>query len=221
MFAPFPRPPRPLGVAILAILEIIIGVIDILVGIVLLFGFFFAVSIFGFGMYAGFELFLLPLALFLLIFGLFAFILAFGLWSGQGWAWVLSIILAVIGLVVSLVGLLLGSFVNIIPLALYAIILLYLNTYHVRAFFGRAPPLAIAPYPGYPPPMPPPVVPAPPAAPAYYAQPPIPPPMPPQAAYPPPVRQGFMSRRTTMCPSCLSPLPPGALSCPRCGAQFR
>ena len=240
-FAAF-RPPRPLGIAILVILQIIIGVIEVLFGLLLLFGYFLAVSIFGFGMYPGFGLFLLPLGGFSLIFGFFAFILAYGLWTGQGWAWISSIILAVIGLVVSLVGLVLGSFVNVIPLILYALILIYLNTYHVRAFFGRAPPWGAAPYPGYPPPVPsppayaqppfaqPPFAQPPPVPPEYYSQPqyaqPSPPQPPPaQPAYysqpQQPTRPGFMFPRTSMCPNCLSPLAFGALTCPRCGAQFR
>jgi hypothetical protein len=133
-------------------------------------------------------------------------------------------ILAVIGLVVSLAGLILGSFVNVIPLTLYALILIYLFTYNVRAFFGRAPPYAAIPAP---PPFPPTVMPPPvpqPVPSAYYGPPPPQTPPPQPAYYPPPpqpTRRGFMSQRTTMCPNCLSPIPLGAASCPRCGAPIR
>jgi hypothetical protein len=222
------RPPRPLGITILVILQIIIGVIEVLFGLLLLLGYVLAVSIFGFGMYPGFGLFLLPWGFFSLIFGLLSFILAYGLWTGQGWAWISSVIIAVIGLIFSLVGLILGSYANVISLVLYALILIYLNTYHVRAFFGRVGPWGAVPYPGYPPPPPPqpqytqpPLAQPPPVQSPYYTY----PQQPVQSPYTPPpqqpMSQGLFFSRTTMCPKCLSPLAFGAASCPRCGAQFR
>lgn len=242
LFVPGPagfRPPRPLGITILVVLQIIIGVFDVLFGLLLLLGYLLAVSIFGFGMYPAFGLFLLPLGFFSLIFGFFAFILAYGLWTGRGWAWISSIMLAVIGLIVGVLGLLLGSYASVVPIILYAFILVYLNTNHVRAFFGRAPPWAAAPYPPPAPPSPqfaepqftqPPPVQPPPVQPPYYSQPPYSQPTPPQP--PPaqtsyysqpqqPARQWFFSPRTSMCPNCLSPILPGSASCPRCGTQFR
>lgn len=232
VFAGF-RPPRPLGITILVVLEIMLGAIDVLFGLLLLTAYLLVVSIPWLGMYAGFELFLLPLAFFLLIFGLFAFVLAYGLWTGRGWAWISSMMLAVIGMIVAVVGLFLGSFANVVPLILYALILIYLNTYHVRVFFGRASPWAAAPYPGYPPAPPspqyaqPPLAQPPAAQAAYYSQPQFAPPSPPQlssaqpAYYSQPTGQGVLSPRTLMCPNCLSPLAPGAPSCPRCGVQLR
>ncbi len=132
-----PHQPRPIGVTVLTILQIISGMINILIATLILAVYFLALAIFGLFFSAAFGFFLIPLALLLFVFGIFSFILAYGLWTGRGWAWTASIILAVIGLAVGLLGLVFGGLANIATVILYALILVYLNTNGVRWWFGR------------------------------------------------------------------------------------
>ena len=141
------RPRRPTGVTILTILQVISGIGEILLGALLILGYIVATVIVGGGFLAT-ALLLLGFVAFGL--GILSFALAYGLWTGKGWAWGLSFVGAIIGLifgVFSLVstlvsgGLTLGNIAaivaGIIPLILYLLIIVYLNTRNVRAFFGR------------------------------------------------------------------------------------
>ena len=71
------------------------------------------------------------------VIGLLYLGLAWGLWTGKGWAWVLSLVLAALGFIVSLISLVRGGFGTIVVLLLDAIILYYLFRPNVRAFFGE------------------------------------------------------------------------------------
>ena len=63
--------------------------------------------------------------------------LAWGLWTGKGWAWILSLLLAVLGIIFSLISLVRGAFGPLIVLILDAIIVFYLFRPNVRTFFGE------------------------------------------------------------------------------------
>ena len=127
---------RPTGVTVLAILQILIGVVDILTGVLLLVA-GATLAIIGFAMSPAFAFMLIPLSIVLFAFGAFSFILAYGLWEGRRWGWVLAIILAVIGLALGVLSLLGGELASVATIVIEAIILIYLSTYNVRAFFGR------------------------------------------------------------------------------------
>jgi len=220
MYYVTPGPSRPLGVTILVILQIISGIVDIVIGLLFALVYAVAASFLGMGL-PGFALLLLPISLIFIAMGFFSFILAYGLWTGRRWAWTLSIVLALIGLGISTIGLFFGNYFNLVPMIFYTLILVYLMTYNVRAFFGRLgypmpyPPM---PYPGYgqaPPPQPTPQL-----QPTYYP------------TSPPPAQRGYQRpsffhtspgplQRTGMCPTCLSPVEIGAPYCVRCGSRLR
>jgi hypothetical protein len=217
MYFATPGPSRPLGVTILVVLQIIAGIVDIVIGLLLALVYAIAASFLGLGL-KGFAALVLPSSLLFFAMGVFSFILAYGLWTGQGWAWTFSVILALIGLGISTIGLFLGDYANIIPILFYTLILIYLMTYNVRAFFGRGLGYPM-PYPGYvqsPPPQPAPQY----QQPTYY---PTPPP-PAQTSYRRPSlfqRTPGPLQRTGMCPTCLSPVEIGAPYCVRCGSRLR
>jgi hypothetical protein len=71
--------------------------------------------------------------------GLLQVIAGFGLLSRQGWAWVLALIGAGLGLVAPIIGLLNGQLWSLLGLAVPAVVLWYLLTPEVRRAFGRAP----------------------------------------------------------------------------------
>jgi hypothetical protein len=138
---------RPFGVTILAIL----AVIDALVffGLAALAG--LIVSWVGIFMPGVLKVLISGIAsifcVVAAIFGLIYLLLAWGLWSGRGWAWTITFIFTILNLIGSLLTV--ASGIGVISLIINLLILYYLTRPHVRAFFGKAPP------PEMPPPPPP------------------------------------------------------------------
>jgi len=142
---------RPTGVTILAILEIIGGIFSLIAGLMFLVLFVamssmiggvpeaapFAILLGAFGAVIGGLLILISIV---------CFIIAYGFWKGKGWAWVLGLIFAILGIISGLISLPMG----IISIIINGLIIYYLTRPHVKAFFGRA-----APIPPPPPPPPP------------------------------------------------------------------
>jgi hypothetical protein len=165
---------------------------------------------------------LLLLGMVAFVLGILSFVLAYGLWAGKGWGWVLSIVAAIIGIVFGVLalvsslasgGLTLANVADLVPIILYLIILVYLNTRNVRAFFGRAGGISfgrqMAPFPGGQPYMPQPQPPynQPPPQQAYYQQ---------QGTYPQATPSG-----TIACSYCGAPNNSAANFCDNCGNRIR
>jgi len=72
-----------------------------------------------------------------LIMGLIQLVIAWGLWTGKGWAWLLGLIFGVLGILMALASMVGGNFSSLVSLAINAIIVYYLYTPPVKAFFGR------------------------------------------------------------------------------------
>ena len=122
---------RPTGVTILAILEIISGVIAIA------FGAFFGTLMgsMGIGMMMGdgeaLGAIFAAIGGITIALGAISFVLAWGLLKGKSWAWTITLILTIISLVFDLPSL------NIIGIIIDVIILYYLFRPHVKAYFGK------------------------------------------------------------------------------------
>ncbi|MDG6942439.1 MAG: hypothetical protein JRN34_05940 [Nitrososphaerota archaeon] len=129
------KPPRPAGIAILAILEILGGLIVLLlgVGVAVISGSLF--SALGLALPAGIGV---ALGGIVAVFGILGLLVGWGLWTGRGWARVLAIILSGIGVLASLASLALGSVASILGLVIDGAILWYLFRPNVKAFFGGA-----------------------------------------------------------------------------------
>jgi hypothetical protein len=128
------KPPRPTGITILAILGFIGGILALLGGAL-----FLAVassgilSSYGMGMFSGFV------SVFggvIIVVGLFAIFVSWGMWSGKSWAWYLAVILYAIGVVFGLVILIAGALTGIVSLLIEVLLLWYMFRPHVKAFFG-------------------------------------------------------------------------------------
>ena len=133
---------RPIGVTILAILEIIEGLVFL--GYAALLSALSATALTSIPFVGPIIAAIFgAVAIVLIILGIAGFVLAYGLWGGKGWAWTLSIIFAVIGILVGLVTLPNGIVIIIID----ALIIYYLMQSQVKAFFGKAPQLAPSPPP--------------------------------------------------------------------------
>jgi len=137
---------RPTGVTIIAVLNIISGIIMLIGG----FGLAAISSIFptmtaidpnasGQMAFAG-LLGAAGVALggILIILGIISFIVAWGLLKGKGWAWSLTMILSIISIIISIVSLAAGSFGSIVNIIISGIIIYYLYRPHVKAFFGKS-----------------------------------------------------------------------------------
>lgn len=127
---------RPFGVTLLAALQILLGILELLGGAALAVVTFVLPEMFPHvRFFASRSMFS---GLGLVAFALVDFILAYGLWKGKGWAWVGSLIFAVIGLVFSALSLFmrprLGEGVSLI---LDLVILYYLMQPRVQSYFGK------------------------------------------------------------------------------------
>ena len=138
---------RPTGVAVLAILAAIGGILGLIVAVVLgilstematfiesVMEEYGAVVIPGIGEFL--EAVVLAIAAVIAIVGILALIDAYGLWIGAGWAWWLTIILSILGIIggiISLPGGIIGIIIDIL-------IIYYFTRPHVKEFFGMAAP---------------------------------------------------------------------------------
>lgn len=74
---------------------------------------------------------------FILLLGVIELAIAWGLWKGQGWAWTVALIVAVLGIIGGVIALVSGSLYNIVTLAVQVIIVYYLYRPEVKAYFGK------------------------------------------------------------------------------------
>src|SRR6476659_2565550 len=109
---------RPLGVTIIAILAILGGIGSLVGGIAL-------VGVIPF------------LGASLIIIGLAYFVVAYGLWQGLKWAWIITLIVTVIAFISGLGSIIVGNVGAVIPVIINGIIIYYLFQPNVKAYFGR------------------------------------------------------------------------------------
>ena len=143
-----PRPPRPTGVTILAILAILGGIV-LLVGGAGLLAFAGLLTIANLSNtplsgidIATVQLIFSALGAVLLVLGILYLIVGIGYWGGKGWAWTLGIVVTVISLIVDIVQIGINPVSaagNVFGILIALIILYYLTRRHVKAFFGKAP----------------------------------------------------------------------------------
>jgi uncharacterized membrane protein HdeD (DUF308 family) len=107
---------RPLGVSIVAILTAIGGIVFLTSGAVLL--------IIGIGI------------IFLAI-GIAFLVVSYGLWRGKRWAWTVTLILSVIGIILAIASLAVGNMGAIVSIIIHGVVIYYLYRPNVKAFFGK------------------------------------------------------------------------------------
>jgi hypothetical protein len=130
---------RPRGVTIIAILIVIAGIATLLVGIG-------SVAI---GPLIGISLVFVAFGVISLAIGVAYLVMGYGLWNGKGWAWTISTIVLIIGIIVDIISIprtiatgysSTGSSLSgvVVGVVISAFILYYLYRPHVKAYFGRA-----------------------------------------------------------------------------------
>ena len=126
---PSSMPRRPIGVTIIAVLEAFAGVLLLLGGGAIL-GITSLMRAYGGAVGASRGL-ASVLGLLFVVVGLAVIFLAWGIWTGKGWAWMAALVIAVLSLVLHLI-----SF-NIIGLVINGVVIFYLTRPSVRVYFRR------------------------------------------------------------------------------------
>jgi len=127
---------RPTGVTILAVLEALGGLVWLLAGAgMMMVGALMPLFGMGLPMFLGAIAGLMSLVF--LIFGIIAFVLAYSLFTGKGWAWLWSLVFAVIGVILALFEIMSSLGSGILPIIIYLVIIYYLTRHHVKVFFGK------------------------------------------------------------------------------------
>jgi hypothetical protein len=109
---------RPFGVTIIAILAILGGIGSLVGGITLV----VIIPVLGAA---------------LIIIGLAYFGVAYGLWQGLKWAWIITLIVTVIAFISGVGSIIVGNVGAVIPVIINAIIIYYLYRPNVKAYFGK------------------------------------------------------------------------------------
>src|SRR5712664_2932758 len=129
------KPPRPLGITFLAIIEILIGVVGLLVSVTII------------GVSALFST--LPVvgtligSVGLIIGGVFLFFsliwlaTGVGFLHGRGWAWTLGMIFTVLSILGAAYVAFIGIYQAGYALVFWIIMMIYLTRSHVKVFFGK------------------------------------------------------------------------------------
>jgi len=127
---------RPLGVTIVAILMIIGGIILIVGGVLGLFAgiAFSALDLSGIG---AVVTAILAVSIIVIALGIVSLFVSWGLIKGKSWAWIITIILAIITVITSIVGIATGNVIQIIHLIVYGVIIYYMYRPDVRSYFGK------------------------------------------------------------------------------------
>jgi uncharacterized membrane protein (DUF2068 family) len=69
--------------------------------------------------------------------GIASLIIAWGLITGKGWAWIITVILSIISIIMSIISIVAGSFGSIVSLIINGVILYYMYRPDVKSYFGR------------------------------------------------------------------------------------
>jgi hypothetical protein len=119
---------RPLGVTIIAILTAIGGMVFLATGIA---GVVAAPSLSDLGGVAA------ATGIISLLLGIAYFVMAYGLWKGKRWAWTITLILSVIGIILAIASIALGNVGAIVSIIIHGVVIYYLYRPNVKAFFGK------------------------------------------------------------------------------------
>jgi hypothetical protein len=129
--------PRPTGVTVLAILEALIGLVMVFEGSGLaLLGALAGMFTEGLADFLGALSGILGVVM--IVIGVLSFFTAFGVWNGRSWAWTLSVVLTILGLLFGLIFLFGSLILQIVWIVVYAVIIYYLYRPNVKFFFGKS-----------------------------------------------------------------------------------
>jgi len=127
---------RPLSISVLVALQVLVGVLALLSGITVIFA--RRVLPEAFPQIRPLSPVTFTVGILYVIFTVLAFIVAYGLWVGRKWAWVIAVILSVFGIITSVFTLFLRPRAGeVTALIIDLVIMFYLIQPRVQAHFGR------------------------------------------------------------------------------------
>jgi hypothetical protein len=207
------KPPRPIGITLLAIIQILIGVLGLLASLAII------------GVAALFST--LPTVGTLLgtvgvvIGGVFAFFsliwlaTGIGFLHGKGWAWTLGMIFTVLSILGAAYVAFIGIYQAGYALVFWIIMIIYLTRHHVKVFFGKGTATTYMPAMNLQPTLR--------SAPTLQSQTQYAPATQPTLQYTPaaqaPAQPPVVATATAKCRSCGMPLAPSNSFCTNCGAK--
>lgn len=106
---------RPFGVTLATILMVVVGISVLINGIIVPYA--------------------LPASI---IIGILWFVFAWGLFTGKGWAWIITVILAIVSVIFNILSIFSLSYGSVFSLIVNVIILYYMYRPNVKAYFGRS-----------------------------------------------------------------------------------
>ncbi len=125
---------RPLGVTLIGILLFLLGLIMILGGL----------ALFALGDLVDVEALAVATGAISVVIGIVYIVLAFGFFKGWNWVWVMTMVVLIIGILWSIIQWVLNDMETdqivsmLLGLIIPIIIVLYMNSKNVKAFFGKA-----------------------------------------------------------------------------------
>ena len=205
------KPPRPIGITFLAIIQILIGVLGLLASLAII------------GVAALFSI--LPTigtligTVGIVIGGVFAFFsliwlaTGVGFLHGRGWAWTLGMIFTILSILGAAYVAYTGIYQAAYALVFWIIMIIYLTRSHVKAFFGKGTAPTYMPAMNTQPTLR--------SAPTLQSQTQYAPTAPPTLQYTPTIPAPVQAPATASakCRSCGMPLAPGNSFCTNCGAK--
>ncbi len=207
------KPPRPLGITFLAIIQILIGVLGLLVSIVIIAFSALLTTLPAIGTLA--STVGLVIGGVFLFFSLIWLATGAGFLHGKGWAWTLGMIFTVLSILGAAYVAFTGVYQAGYALVFWIIMIIYLTRSHVKVFFGKGT------VPSYMPAMN--TQPTLRSAPTLQSQTQYAPAAQPFLQYTPaspaPVQGPVVATATAKCRSCGVPLAPGNSFCTNCGAK--
>jgi hypothetical protein len=160
-----PVPNRPTGVTIIAILTVILGIMSVFAGISsVILGVFISslpsdISDGSALIGSVFGVLFSALGVVILVIGSGYLVMSYGLLKGKGWAWIITIIISIIGIAINVISAITGGVSDIstinnidgssnnslitgiigsaVGIAINVIIIYYLYRPHVKLFFGK------------------------------------------------------------------------------------
>jgi hypothetical protein len=206
------KPPRPIGITLIAIVQILIGVLGLLVSLLIL-GVSALLStlpvVGGLASSVGFVI-----GGIFLFFTLIWLATGVGFLHGRGWAWDLGMIFTILSILGAAYVAYIGIYQAVYALGFWIIMIIYLTRHHVKIFFGKGtfptnmPAMNTQPTMRF--------------APTLQSQTQYAPTVPQSVPYNPsvaPAQTPVVATATAKCRSCGMPLAPGNSFCTNCGAK--
>lgn len=124
-------PQRPFGVAVLTVLQVLVGLFSITVSLLLEIGTSAVIGNPKMGSELGAFVFII------VILGIFSIIMSYGVSTRKRWAWTYSVMVAALGILTNITAFFFGSTISALNAGLQALVIYYLTRSNVKSYFPK------------------------------------------------------------------------------------